>query len=75
MAKILNFQSRAIEPQAENLAQPSGPAPAPTSPLAQDLPREYQEIIASLKRCGVQRVYGVLAPRIGIKLPQTPGCI
>jgi hypothetical protein len=27
--------------------------------LAQDLPREYQEITASLKRCGASRVYGV----------------
>jgi DNA-binding transcriptional MerR regulator len=27
--------------------------------LAQDLPREYQEITASLKRCGASRIYGV----------------
>ena len=63
MAKILNFQSPAIEPQTESPAYPSAlaPAPAPISPLAQDLPREYQELIASLKRCGVQRVYGVFS--------------
>jgi hypothetical protein len=59
MATVINFKPHTND-LAERLAQETL-APAPTSPLAQDLPREYQELIASLKRCGVQRVYGVFS--------------